>query len=503
MSKWSSVNREYGDNDAESVDDLITSKSSSSKLEIDDDFPSYYPQSKPPKTCLFYGATILSYIIIYRAEICLGAALALCVGIAIKDFPNTLPHRGKRTNSWKTAFQNAHIQHDYSEIKSKYDLTLGSIDHWCLIGDDNECQCEDPLVPVSKHSSKKWAKQHMENMKVATETVMKLTDVSSSKAWNDFEGYKPGMDDGWIDGADDDWIYAKGARFGDDYSYFQDDALLGNDFGLTNNQEDNHDGVDVVGGNKDGGARRRKLESSGLDVVFIGDSITEQRQGTEHGEEVPGFVSIKEVFDKTFTKDKGGEFDGIAMGIAGDTAPNLLWRLLNGENPFGLDPKVYWIHVGINDLSIKGCSEEVVLLGILRVVEELQNTRPNAKIVINSILPVMRNQDGLLEHIGKHNKDLALKKNELNMADSSMSPKRMHVDLWPSIVSINQELSKFASKHQGVKFFDADEVFVEEREDSKYLKVDLMLDPVHPNLSGHKKWNNAIKKKLHEILKDA
>ena len=72
------------------------------------------------------------------------------------------------------------------------------------------------------------------------------------------------------------------------------------------------------------------------------------------------------------------------MGISGDTAPNLLWRLMNGEMPFGLNPKVWWVHIGINDLSLKGCSEEVVLLGILRVVEEIQNLDPMGIIVINN-----------------------------------------------------------------------------------------------------------------------
>jgi len=494
MSKWTAVDQEYGDNDAGSVNDLVPSRASSSTLDMedeeDDEFPSYYPQPKPQRTCLFYGATVLSFIIIYRTELCLGAVLAFCVGIAIKEFPSTRVGPPRKS---KNAFKNAHVQHDYSGINSKYDLTLGSIDHWCLIGDDNNCQCEDPLVPMGKHASKKWTAQHKENMKVATEAVMKLVGVSSSKVWSDYEGYQPGLDDGWIDGGDDDWIFAKGARFGDDYAYDQDDVFA-NDF-------DPNQGEDA--GDTDGETRNRKLDSTGLDVVFIGDSITEQRQGTQHGEHVDELLSVKEVFDKTFTKAKGGEFEGIAMGIAGDTAPNLLFRLMNGENPFGLEPKVWWVHVGINDLSIKGCSEEVVLLGILRVVEEIQNTHPDAKIVINSILPVRRNEEGLLEHIvGKHHEDQALRKKELNMMDSSLSPQRLHVDLWPSIVSINEELSKFASKHKGIKFFDANEVFVEEREDAKYLKVDLMSDPVHPNLSGHKKWNNAIKKKLHEILKD-
>lgn len=243
-------------------------------------------------------------------------------------------------------------------------------------------------------------------------------------------------------------------------------------------------------------------EYEGLDVVFIGDSITEQRQGTSMHKPHEGYTGIKEVFDKTFTKEKGGDFNGIAMGISGDTAPNMLWRLMNGEMPYGLTPKVWWLGLGINDLSRTGCSEEVVLLGVLRVVEEIQLQHPDDIVVINSLLPVQRNMDGLLEHVDKHHKDVALKKKEKNLKEEEMSNKRGHIDFWPSIVSINEELSKFASKQKGVKFFNADSIFVEERQNGKYMKVDMFLDPVHPNLAGHKKWNNAIKKRLHEILKD-
>lgn len=220
------------------------------------------------------------------------------------------------------------------------------------------------------------------------------------------------------------------------------------------------------------------------------------------GKPVEDYAGIKEVFSKTFNKDKEGDYNGIAMGIAGDTAPNLLWRLMNQEMPYGLTPKVWWVHIGINDLTMKGCSEEVVLLGIFRVVEEIQERRPEDIIVVNSLLPVKRNEHGLLEHLGKHHEDIALKKKEKDLADDEMSSKRTHIDLWPSIVSINEELSNFASKHPKIKFFNADSVFVEERQDGKYLKLDLMMDNVHPNVAGHNKWNNAIKKRLKEILKE-
>jgi lysophospholipase L1-like esterase len=183
-------------------------------------------------------------------------------------------------------------------------------------------------------------------------------------------------------------------------------------------------------------------------------------------------------------------------------SPNLLWRLMNGEMPKGLNPSVWWVGIGINDLSIKGCSEDVTLLGILRVVEEIQNKHPEGVVVINSILPVQRNQDGLLEHLGKHNKDVALSMKEQDMLAAQMDKKRDRYDFWPSIVSINKELAKFASKHKMIHFFNADKIFVDEREDGKYMRLDLFIDPVHPNLAGHKKLNTEIKAMLYEIIMD-
>lgn len=497
------LGKEYGDEDHEALDGLVPPSSShrgsSSSLELEDEdtssFAPYSPNATAPsqkKSLLWYLATIYAFIIIYRTEVFLGSTLAICITIA---FSQSYHSRHKKINP----FEAARIGHDYTAVTSKYDLTLGSIDHWCLHGDDNNCKCEDPLEPMSKRSSQKWEAQHLENIKVAQAALMKLNTggvdgTSKNDPWNNYADYMNDFDDMWIESGEDDWIYGEGSRFGNDDLGFDP-------FSYAGGWDEDDDGF--ASPMEKPSNRRRKLgDNDGLDVVFIGDSITEQRQGTSMGRPNDDLTGIKEVFDKTFTKEKGGEFNGIAMGISGDTTTNLLWRLINGEMPYGLTPKVWWLGIGVNDLTIKGCSEEVVLLGILRVVEEIQTQHPDDYIVINSILPVQRNAQGLLEHFGKHHEDIALKKKEKDLLDEEMSKKRSRLDVWPSIVAINEELNKFASKHKKIKFFNADSIFVDERQDGKWLKLDLMHDPVHPNLAGHKKWNNAIKKRLHEILKD-
>jgi len=74
--------------------------------------------------------------------------------------------------------------------------------------------------------------------------------------------------------------------------------------------------------------------------------------------------------------------------------------------------------------------------------------------------------------------------------------------MWPYIVSINEKLSTFASNHKGVEFFNADRVFIQDRPEGKFLKLNFMQDPVHPNLTGHMRLNAWIKRKLHDILGD-
>lgn len=162
---------------------------------------------------------------------------------------------------------------------------------------------------------------------MATEAVMKsLSNAGSFNA----EDYMQGFDDEWIEGVDDDWVWGKGARFG------ADDLGLGEfdpwQFGYNDDFDDGYaiSMENPDGGSDDGGGvrRRRMVEfDDGLDVVFVGDSITEQRQGTMMGRDVANFEGIKEIFEKTFTKEKGGDFDGIAMGIAGDTVSDVFLHL--------------------------------------------------------------------------------------------------------------------------------------------------------------------------------
>lgn len=312
--------REYGDG---SLDGLVppSHRSSHSSLELEDndshDREDYYDDSSfapatstatPKRTLLFYLATLSAYIIIYRTEVFLGVALSISIGIAIST---SYRHHHKKFNN--NPFDDAQITHDYSEITSKYDLTLGSIDHWCLRGGDNACRCEDPLEPMSRRSNPKWEEQHTENMKVAQAAMMKLFS-------SDNQNFEPNYDDEWLERHDDDWIDGEGSRFGmDDYRSSSSSSSSQSNFETVGYEEEDDDGYGVLVERPANGTVRFLVDKYELDVVFIGDSITEQRQGTSKSRPDATYTDIKEVFEKTFTKEKGGEFNGIAMGIAGDT----------------------------------------------------------------------------------------------------------------------------------------------------------------------------------------
>jgi len=66
--------------------------------------------------------------------------------------------------------------------------------------------------------------------------------------------------------------------------------------------------------------------------------------------------------------------------------------------PSDFNPTVFWIVAGMNDISRTQCSEEVTVIGILRLVEEILERKPNAQIVLNSLFPMLDLRGGVNPH---------------------------------------------------------------------------------------------------------
>jgi lysophospholipase L1-like esterase len=145
----------------------------------------------------------------------------------------------------------------------------------------------------------------------------------------------------------------------------------------------------------------------------------------------------------------------------------VIFRLQNGELPTNLNPKVWWLLIGTNDLGDDICSVESIVAGNLAIIKEIQERRPDSKIVLNSLLPRTRREDGSLD------------------------------DWWERIVEINQCLKGFAQRMEGVEFFNATSIFLNDEGD---IDLDLLPDRLHPSGMGARLWGKQIVKLVQQML---
>jgi len=111
-------------------------------------------------------------------------------------------------------------------------------------------------------------------------------------------------------------------------------------------------------------------QKGGVDLLFVGDSITE---GWEWG-------------DGEHWKAHFVPLGAANFGIGGDTTQNLLWRLDNGDVG-ALKPKVVVVLIGTNNLGRENATPAEAARGVEAVVTKLRAAFPNAKIVLHGIFP--------------------------------------------------------------------------------------------------------------------
>jgi lysophospholipase L1-like esterase len=123
--------------------------------------------------------------------------------------------------------------------------------------------------------------------------------------------------------------------------------------------------------------------------------------------------------------------------------------------------------IGTNDLGADDCSAKAIAAGNIRVVEEIKSWRPNAKVVLNSILP--RGTPG--ETI-------------------------FNSGTWPKVTTVNRWMECYAASTNGVEFFNATSLFLTEED----VQIEEYFnDPVHPSAAGSVGWGEAIVRKVLEL----
>jgi lysophospholipase L1-like esterase len=194
------------------------------------------------------------------------------------------------------------------------------------------------------------------------------------------------------------------------------------------------------------------IKSGGGDLLFVGDSITEGWGGAG-----------KDVWTKEYAPGKA-----LNIGIGGDTTQNVLWRLANGEVA-GLKPKVVVLMIGTNNFGLNGDQPADVVRGITAVVASLREKLPGAHVLLLSIFPRDANPQAGIR---------------------------------AKITEVNAAIAAFAAAAKGddgkaVHYLDISKVFTEP---DGSLKKEVMPDFLHLSGEGYKRWADAIRQPLSELL---
>ncbi len=111
-----------------------------------------------------------------------------------------------------------------------------------------------------------------------------------------------------------------------------------------------------------------RVKQGNVDLVFIGDSITQAWEG-----------SGNEIWKKFY-----GERNAVNLGISGDRTQHVLWRLEHG-NLDGISPKVAVIMIGTNNSGSN--SPEEIAEGVTKIVEQIREKTPETRILLLATFP--------------------------------------------------------------------------------------------------------------------
>jgi lysophospholipase L1-like esterase len=235
-----------------------------------------------------------------------------------------------------------------------------------------------------------------------------------------------------------------------------------------------------------------------LDVVFLGDSITEHWVGTDLSVSKPQrwsgnvrvfqslFGNVASLTEAASNRSPTTNLLGMAMGISGDRCPNLLYRVQNGELlPLSLQPSMFWILIGTNDVGGSKCLASQVIAGTIAIIKYIQQERPNARIVVNSILPCGYDMNYWREMYQPINQAMECfvqgfqkqQRDSKNDEDNDDGNDHGHGELY---------------------FFNATDLFL--TADKQSINYTLLPDRLHPGEEGSWIWGRAMVEKIQDIL---
>ena len=194
-----------------------------------------------------------------------------------------------------------------------------------------------------------------------------------------------------------------------------------------------------------------KARKGGIDVYFLGDSITRRWGATDYPEFLANW------------KTNFFGWNAANFGWGADLIENMLWRLENGELE-GVHPKIIVVLAGINNVGTVPGGEvkvENITRGLKALVNLCQQKAPNAVIILTALFP--RND---------------------NMA------------VIPTINRINDKLAKMADGKK-IRYLNVNDKLADQ--DGKLFEG-ISKDKLHPSLKGYQVWADGLKPIFTEIL---
>ncbi len=196
-----------------------------------------------------------------------------------------------------------------------------------------------------------------------------------------------------------------------------------------------------------------KARRGGIQVYFLGDSITRRWGATDY----PEFLAH---WNRNFFGWHAANF-----GWGGDTTQNILWRIQNGELD-GVNPKVIVLLAGTNNIGNSPPPEGAearaadVVRGIQAILGVLQAKAPASAVLLMGIFP--RND---------------------NMA------------AMPVINRVNESLAGLAGGR--IRFLNINDKLADR---GGVLFEGMTVDKLHLSLQGYQVWADALKPVLSELL---
>ena len=187
-----------------------------------------------------------------------------------------------------------------------------------------------------------------------------------------------------------------------------------------------------------------RVAEGNVDLIFIGDSITQGWEG-----------SGKNVWQKHY-----GTRNAVNLGIGGDRTQHVLWRLDNG-NIKGISPKLAVMMIGTNNAGSNTPQE--IFEGNQAIVQKLQKTLPETKILLLGIFP---------------------------RGENANDPRRQVNE------KTNSMLAKLADGKQ-VHYLDIGKKFLN---DDGVLTREVMPDLLHLSEKGYTIWAEAIEPSVKKLL---